>query len=65
LTPAQYEQLTDAELTQIVTNRIERTFHRLQREWPEQSVAAELAGKPANRLLASSGEPALTAEKKV
>jgi 1-acyl-sn-glycerol-3-phosphate acyltransferase len=65
LTPAQYEQLTDAELTQIVTNRIERTFQRLQREWPERSIVVDSAGKPANRLLASPGAPGLTAEKNV
>jgi 1-acyl-sn-glycerol-3-phosphate acyltransferase len=65
LTPAQYEQLTDAELTKIVTNRIERTFHRLQREWPERHMASDSATKPANRLLASSDGPALTAEKSV
>jgi hypothetical protein len=63
LTHAQYEQLTDAELTQIVTNRIERTFQRLQREWPERRVAVDSAGKPANCLLASSGGPAIAAEK--
>jgi 1-acyl-sn-glycerol-3-phosphate acyltransferase len=65
LTPSQYEQLTDAELTQIVANRIERTFQRLQRDEVERQIAVDSAAKPANRLLASSRERALTTEKSI
>jgi 1-acyl-sn-glycerol-3-phosphate acyltransferase len=59
LTPAQYEQLSDTELTRLIVHRIERTFGRLQRHGRDGYGLAASNGKPPNRLLAAelNGRP--------
>jgi 1-acyl-sn-glycerol-3-phosphate acyltransferase len=63
ITPAQYEQMSDAELTELVTRRINEAFLRTQRElasWPR--IPRLRPAKPLNRLLASPPNAAFVAE---
>jgi 1-acyl-sn-glycerol-3-phosphate acyltransferase len=66
ITPTQYEQLSDVELTELVTKRIGQAFERARRElslgpW----IPWFRLAKPRNRLLASSLEPALARENNI
>jgi 1-acyl-sn-glycerol-3-phosphate acyltransferase len=64
LTPAQYEQLSDAELTELVTRRIERAFAHTRQELSTMPRFSRFwAARRPNRLLAGLPEPAIAAEK--
>ena len=63
LTPAQYEQMSDRELTEVVTKRIEHTFNGLRRAAAaEPPISRQNPGRPRNQLLATPLEPAVAAE---
>jgi 1-acyl-sn-glycerol-3-phosphate acyltransferase len=62
ITPAQYEQLSDAELTELVAKRIGHSFAKLRREAIGPAVPRVFAARPRNRLLAAPLEPAMAAE---
>jgi 1-acyl-sn-glycerol-3-phosphate acyltransferase len=66
ITPAQYEQLSDAELTELVSQRIAAAFARARRELsPGPQIPRAAAAKPRNRLLASHLEPAAAGENNI
>jgi 1-acyl-sn-glycerol-3-phosphate acyltransferase len=61
--PAQYEQLSDAELTELVSRRIAETFERVQQELRATPPVSHFRlARPANRLLAAPLESALVGE---
>jgi 1-acyl-sn-glycerol-3-phosphate acyltransferase len=63
LTPAQYEQLSDKELTELVAKRIGQAFERARRDLVRiPRIPQFRPAKPPNRLLAAPLEPALAAE---
>jgi 1-acyl-sn-glycerol-3-phosphate acyltransferase len=64
LTPAQYEQLTDKELTELVEKRIGQAFERARQDLARgPRFTSFRSAKPPNRLLAAPLEPALAVEK--
>jgi 1-acyl-sn-glycerol-3-phosphate acyltransferase len=66
VTPAQYEQLTDAELTELVEKRIALAFDRARQDLSRGPRFSPFPStKPVNRLLAAPLEPAQAAEKSV
>lgn len=66
LTPAQYEQLSDDELTELVAKRIAQAFERAQLDLARRPRFSRFRpAKPPNRLLATPPDPALAVEKAI
>lgn len=63
LMPRQYEQLTDAELTELVAKRIGQAFGRAREESAAGSRLTQIKTvRPPNRLLAIPAEPPMAVE---